>query len=420
MTVSPSLTDTALLSTPEPCNVTRDQNAPSNTDAQTAHNDTRSIAPARQMTLPDDSSAAPPIGNLSKITPVRPERLAYHLHLTDYPTHLTSYLVQGFQKGFHLRHEGDIYNTRPNNSKAANKYSDIIEKNLQEELAANRIAGPFKNPPYDPFQVSPLNIREKKPPNKYRLIHDLSYPYDTTSINSNIPRSEASVQYASIRDAIQHLQRLPSGAYMCKTDIANAYKIVPVHPSDYPKLGLKFKGHYYYQLTLPQGFASSCAIFETLSIALQAIVEKHAPGVTVVHMIDYFLFIGTDKASCTLHLDIFQSLCQDIGIPLAPDKTTTPDTSTIFLGILLDSKKRLAQVPEDKVHIYSADIAEHIQNGRLTQKQLQSLVGKLNFASSVVPARAFLRRLIDKVFSVKKPHQTITLSQETLQDLRTW
>ena len=372
------------------------------------------------MTLPDDSSVAPPIRNLSKITPVRPERLAYHLHLIDYPTHLTSYLVQGFQKGFHLRHEGDTYNTRPNNSKAANKHSDIIEKNLQEELAANRIAGPFKNPPYDPFQVSPLNIREKKTPNKYRLIHDLSYPYDTTSINSNIPRSEASVQYASIRDAIQHLQRLPSGAFMCKTDIANAYKIVPVHPSDYPKLGLKFKGHYYYQLTLPQGCASSCAIFETFSTALQAIVEKHTPGATVVHMIDDFLFIGTDKASCTQHLDIFQSICQDIGIPLAPDKTTTPDTSTIFLGILLDSKKRLAQVPEDKVQIYSADIAEHIQNGRLTQKQLQSLVGKLNFTSSVVPARAFLRRLIDKVFSVKKPHQTITLSQETLQDLRTW
>ena len=355
------------------------------------------------MTLPDDSSAALPIRNLSKITPVRPERLAYHLHLIDYPTHLTSYLVQGFQKGFHLRHEGDTYNTRPNNSKAANKHSDIIEKNLQEELAANRIAGPFKNPPYDPFQVSPLNIREKKTPNKHRLIHDLSYPYDTTSINSNIPRSEASVQYASIRDAIQHLQRLPSGAYMCKTDIANAYKIVPVHPSDYPKLGFKFKGHYYYQLTLPQGCASSCAIFETFSTALQAIVEKHAPGATVVHMIDDFLFIGTDKASCTQHLSIFQSICQDIGIPLAPDKTTTPDTSTIFLGILLDSKKRLAQVPEEKVQIYSTDIAEHIQNGRLTQKQLQSLVGKLNFASSVVPARAFLRRLIDKVFSVKKP-----------------
>ena len=267
------------------------------------------------MTLPDDSSAGPPIRNLSKITPARPERFAYHLHLIDYPTHLTSYLVQGFQKSFHLRHEGDTYNTRPNNSKAANKHI----KKFQEELAANRIARPFKKPTYDPFQVSPLNIREKKTPNKYHLLHDLSYPYDTISINSNNPWSEASVQYASIRDAIQHLQRLPSGSYMCKTDIANTYKIVPVHPSDYPILGLKFKGHYHYQLTLPQGFASSCAIFGTFSTALQAIVEKHAPG------------------------------------------ATTPDTSTIFLGILLDSKKRLAQVPEDKVHNYSTDIAEHIR-----------------------------------------------------------
>ena len=135
---------------------------------------------------------------------------------------------------------------------------------------------------------------------------------------------------------------------------------------------------------------------------------------------DYFLFIGTDKATCAQHLGTFQSICQDIGIPLAPDKTTTPGTSTIFLGILLDSIKRLAQVPEDKIHAYLADITAHIQSGQLTQKQLRSLVGKLNFASSVVPALAFLRHLIDKVYSVKKTHQTITLSQETIQDLRTW
>ena len=235
---------TASLFTPELFDATRSPSATSNNDAQTAHSDPWSTNPAHPMIHPDDSPAVPHTRNLSKITPVRPDQLIYHLHLIGYPNHLTSYLAQGFWYGFHLRHEGNIYNTRPNNSREANHHSDIIEGNLKEELAANRIAGPFKIPPYDPFLVPPLNVREKKPPNKYRLIHNLSYPYDTTSINGNIPRSQASVQYASIQDAIQHLQRLPSGAYMCKTDIANVYQLVPVHPSDYPKLGLKFKGHY--------------------------------------------------------------------------------------------------------------------------------------------------------------------------------
>ena len=54
-------------------------------------------------------------------------------------------------------------------------------------------------------------------------------------------------------------------------------------------------------------------------------------------------------------------------------------------------------------------------------RKLQSLIGLLNFACSVVvPGRAFLRRLIDLTCGVSKPHELIELTEETKQDIDTW
>ena len=48
-----------------------------------------------------------------------------------------------------------------------------------------------------------------------------------------------------------------------------------------------------------------------------------------------------------------------------------------------------------------------------TLRKLQSLIGLLNFACSVVvPGRAFLRRLIDLTCGVSKPHELIELTEE--------
>ena len=48
-----------------------------------------------------------------------------------------------------------------------------------------------------------------------------------------------------------------------------------------------------------------------------------------------------------------------------------------------------------------------------TLRKLQSLIGLLNFACSVVvPGRAFLRRLIDLTCGVSKPHELIEITEE--------
>ena len=77
-------------------------------------------------------------------------------------------------------------------------------------------------------------------------------------------------------------------------------------------------------------------------------------------------------------------MSEDIGIPIKVDKTVYPTTTLTFLGLEIDTftKKRK----------------------KVTLKELQSLIGLLNFACAVVKTgRAFLRRLIDLTIGLRSP-----------------
>ena len=353
-------------------------------------------------------------------SPIRPDQLEYHLKQCSYPADKTKFLVEGFQFGFHLGHTANAEDITAPNSKKANELPEVILEKLNTEIAAGRIAGPFNSPPFQPFQASPLNVREKKEPGKYRLLHDLSYPYDNRSVNANIPQNLKSVKYASVRDAIQILNKLPKGAYMAKCDIKDAYRLIPLHPSEYPKLGMQFHGKYYYDKFLPQGCGSSCRIFEEFSTALEAIFKFYNPGAKSCHMLDDFLLIALGKQNCDKLLQSFISLCKDIGVPLSPEKTVGPVTMIVFLGILLDSIARTASLPKEKLSVYLEDIQAVLFRQKLSRNELESLVGKLNFAASVVPARPFLRRLIDQIHTVAKPFHKIRCTAGMKLDLQTW
>ena len=58
---------------------------------------------------------------------------------------------------------------------------------------------------------------------------------------------------------------------------------------------------------------------------------------------------------------------------------------------------------------------------KVTLKELQSLIGLLNFACAVVkPGRAFLRQLIDLMIGIRSAHHLIRLTSEAKVDLRLW
>ncbi|XP_053374597.1 uncharacterized protein LOC128546978 [Mercenaria mercenaria] len=80
-----------------------------------------------------------------------------------------------------------------------------------------------------------------------------------------------------------------------------------------------------------------------------------------------------------------------------------------------------ARLPDDKLFKLRHLLVKHAKSRKIKLRDLQALLGLLNFCCNVViPGRAFLRRLTDLTRKVKKPHHRITLSKESRCDLKAW
>ena len=86
---------------------------------------------------------------------------------------------------------------------------------------------------------------------------------------------------------------------------------------------------------------------------------------------------------------------------MAPEKTEGPSPFLSFAGIELDCSMNEARLPQEKVRKCLLAIRSLLGRKKVTLKELQSLIGLLNFACSVVtPGRVFLRRLINLTIGI--------------------
>ena len=167
------------------------------------------------------------------------------------------------------------------------------------------------------------------------------------------------------------------------------------------------------------GCASSCRTFENFSTALEWLAKTYLDIPLIIHLLDDFFLVSPTFSGCQAHLSNFLSFCEFLGIPMAPDKTIGPSCVLSFRGIELDSMLMEACLPRDKISKCMLLLEKFLYCKKVTLRELQSLIGLLNFACSViVPGRAFLRRLIDLTMGHSKPQHFIRLTQTSRADLR--
>ena len=231
--------------------------------------------------------------DLQVVTPVKSEQL--RKLLKGYDLNKLNFLCDGFQNGFFIPFEGTETFRSSSNLKSAIENQEILRQKIAKEIHLGRVAGPFIDPPFKNFISSPLGLVPKNNSDEFRTIHHLSYPKGN-SVNDGVPEEYRTVQYQSIDDAVGLMLKYGRFCYFAKTDIKNAYKIVPIHPSSHHLLGFSFDNQYYYDKTLPMGLSYSCNLFEQFSTALQWIA-LHKLGIhDCVHVLDDFLFVSPPPA----------------------------------------------------------------------------------------------------------------------------
>jgi hypothetical protein len=297
------------------------------------------------------------------------------------------------------------------NLKSANEMPDITARKLAKELGKGRIAGPFSHQPFPNFRTSPIGLQPKKTPGEYRLIHHLSYP-EGSSVNDGILRCYTDVRYATIDTAIAMIKKVGKWCFLAKTDIESAFRLLPVHPDDYPLLGLSsWQDKCYYDKCLPMGCSSSCSLFEKFSTSLEW-WARHRLGIpNVAHILDDFLIVTKSLSGGLAALAAF--MCVKLGVPLVAAKTVGPYPVLPFVGIELDTILMEARLPPDKLEKCRKMLVEFMSMKKATRRELQSLIGLLNFAVCVVaPGRPFLRRMIDLTIGLKSKKHRRRITRE--------
>ena len=330
------------------------------------------------------------------------------------------FLVKGFTEGFSLCFEGSGSSVEGRNALSVRRNTQEALKKVEGERALGRISGPFNSKPFDLFKCSPLSLRPKSSPGKFRLLHDLSFPYNDEAVNRGITDDNARVKYASVQDAVQILIQHP-GAFLAKGDLKDAYRQVPLAPDQYWLVGFKLQGCYYHDNRLPMGARSSCAIFERVASALAYILRSKYRVRYVIKMLDDFLFLGATKEECDYGLVSFEHLCHRLNLPLAEEKTVRATRRLAFLGIDLDAEKQLASIPPEKALKYAREISALAGKSSCSLRDLRQVTGKLEHATCIIKGgRAFIRRLHEAKKGPQVPSRRIKISGVLKEDMLLW
>ena len=367
--------------------------------------------------------AAPELMGVS--TPLRPK--AWAEALAGHPDRaLVRYIVEGLTHGFRIGFQrGAPLRSAHDNLESARQHPEVIRAYLEKERRLGRMLGPFDTVDHlPPLQVSRFGVIPKgHGTGEWRLITDLSSPHGA-SVNEGIDPDLTSLQYLKIDDVATLIAEKGAGALLAKVDIEAAYRQIPVHPQDRPLQALKWEGRLYVDPRLPFGLRSAPKIFNAVADALEWVLTQ--AGIPCIrHYLDDFIIVSLPASpQCQQCLDILDRVCRVLGVPMAVHKREGPTTCIIFLGIEVDTVAGELRLPVEKMQRLQATLEEWGDRRACTRKELESLIGLLNHACKVVrPGRSFLRRMIDLLYSVRRPPNSvipIRLNCEFRSDLAWW
>ena len=336
---------------------------------------------------------------------------------------LASYIHMGLLTGFRIGYSLNRVHLRSRNANhpSALQNGKVVDDRIAAELAAGRLLGPI-SPELAPLvHTSPLGLVPKAhQSNKWRMICDLSSPFGS-SVNDGISPDLCSLRYAKVDDAVNIIRQLGRGTQLVKLDLKDAYRIVPVYPADYHLLGIKWRGNTYVDRALPFGLRSAPKIFNAIANFIAWVLA--CQGVTYqLHYLDDFLFLGAPNSQQGREfLTTALQMLTRLGIPVAVHKTEGPTTALVFLGILVDSYNFELRLPADKLARLQEAIWHWVPRHSCIRRELDSLLGHLSHAATVIPqGRVFLRQLFALLSLDRAPHYFIRLNAGARANLMWW
>jgi hypothetical protein len=209
--------------------------------------------------------------------------------------------------------------------------------------------------------------------------------------------------------------------WMCKIDLSPAYFHVNLLESHRRFLRIIYNKELLEMTCLPFGLSTAPKVF---SILTNWIAQKLRQGnVRILVYLDDFLLAHQDPVVLSNHVKMTLNILQTLGWCVNLEKSvTTPRTSLTYLGICWNPWDNLKSLPEVKITSLEKKAQQILRTPRVTLKEIQSLVGLLNFASFVVPrGRLYHRNLLMFLNTIRHhPSKKFALPQAVRVELKWW
>ena len=204
---------------------------------------------------------------LNALTPYKhkawAKKLRVHNLTKQYPT-ICHGLRYGFDAG--IRELSETY--APANNISLDAFPDAYHDIVNNEFIKGCYLGPCSQREVEeligPFQSSPLSIIPKPhKPGKFRAVHNFSAPHtpqhNTSSINSTIDITNFPCTWGTFLTVALLISHLPPGSQASVRDTAEAYRGIPIKPSQWTGLVVRLQGKDNFAINTSNNFGLTSA-----------------------------------------------------------------------------------------------------------------------------------------------------------------
>ena len=284
------------------------------------------------------------------------------------------------------------------NHRSAVDHPEQMSKYVEEEVSDRAVIGGFATIPFSSDVVfSPLGSTEKRDSEDRRVIMDLSFPRGG-SVNDAIPKDtylghQVNLTFPRIDELVELVRIKGQGCMLFKKDLRRAYRQIRVDVGQANYLGFTWEGLMYFDISLPMGLRSSALCCQRTTLCIQHIYKNQGFDL-VVYLDDLGGAESPDKAGEAY--ECLGRILESAGLEEKKSKACPPSTRMSFLGVWFDTESLTLEITRDRLEELLELLEKWESRSSASRQELQSIIGKLNFVSSVVkPGRVFISRLLN-------------------------